>query len=155
MGISASMRCLRDAVTMITCFSSRVHSMDAWVWGSASKLTLDSLAASMTSQMYWTGSAQDAILVTSPLLIQTSITRDHVTTSLRTTLKCGINVYQVSHYWYVLCNVCFESPSALAILVDQVQLRQKYCTPKVRPNWGSNSWLSEYDSTCHVTDIQP
>ena len=138
----ANMRCLRDAVTMITCFSSRVHSMGVWVWGSASKLTLDSLAALMTSRMYWTGSALGAILVTSPLLIRTSITRDHVTTSLKITLKCGINVYQVSNSWYVLCNVYFESLSALAILLDQVRLRQKYYTPQVRHNRGLNSWPS-------------
>ena len=31
-------------------------------------------------------------------------------------------------------------------------LGQKYYAPQVRPNWGSNSWPPDHDSTFHVTE---
>ena len=37
------------------------------------------------------------------------------------------------------------------IFVDQVRLRQKYYAPQSRPDWGSNSWPPDHDSTFHVT----
>ena len=32
-------------------------------------------------------------------------------------------------------------------------LRQKFQAPQVRPNWGSNSWPLDHDSTFHVTEM--
>ena len=32
-------------------------------------------------------------------------------------------------------------------------LRKKYYTPQIRPNWGSNSWPPDHDSILHVTEM--
>ena len=34
----------------------------------------------------------------------------------------------------------------------QVRLRQKYNAPQIQPEWGSNPWPLDHDSTFHVLE---
>ena len=52
------------------------------------------------------------------------------------------------------CRSRFQSLQLFLVVLffDQEQLRQRYNTPKVRLDRGSNSWPPDHDSTFHVTE---
>ena len=58
----------------------------------------------------------------------------------------------------VLCNVPLEWTCWTFRRIDlywwiKYDLGQKYYAPQVRPDWGSNSWPPDHDSTFHITEM--
>ena len=48
---------------------------------------------------------------------------------------------------------CFFRCVSNCIFLVKYDLGQKYQAPQVRPDWGSNSWPPDHDSTFHVTEM--
>ena len=68
-----------------------------------------------------------------------------------------VNIISVVEYLSNLTMFCFEGTHYYQFLtfiyiLDRIQLRAENYALQVRPNWGSNSWPPDHDSTFHVTE---
>ena len=56
--------------------------------------------------------------------------------------------YRIKDYKYM----CTHKYIYILLILDQVQLGQKYYAPQAQPDWDSNSWPPDHDITFHVTE---